>query len=393
MRAVGIICEYNPFHNGHKYQIERLKAEGARVVCAMSGNFTQRGEAAIIDKYKRAEMALLGGADLVVEIPFPYSCSSAEFFAFGGVSALLSAGVNEINFGSECGDIELLESAADIMLSDAFIAKRDELSGGEIGSAAAYFEAYRQISGRDADFGSNDILGIEYIKAAKKLSDDVSFSTVKREGTPYRSETLTEDEFPSASAIRARILDGGIDRLESFMPSEAVQILKNAVSDGEYSDRDRFGNALLSHLRLASPKKLADLAEMGGGLFNRLCSAAEKATDLDSFHSLASTKKYTDARIRRASIYALTGVREDDLKSQPKYFNLLGASSSGREHLATIRRDPSNRILTKPADALSLAGAERQAELSRLADAFYTLCLKAPREAGYYLKCGAVIVD
>ena len=168
MRTAGIICEYNPFHTGHKRQIDILHGMGYDcVVCVMSGNYTQRGELALFDKYTRAKSAVLGGADFVLELPFPYSSFSAEGFASSGVFILASLGVEAICFGSECGDISLLEIAADALLRGAFSDIYSKPVKCGRGSAAAYFDAIAEITGRDISLLSNDILGLSNVAAIK----------------------------------------------------------------------------------------------------------------------------------------------------------------------------------------------------------------------------------
>ena len=165
MKTVGIICEYNPFHNGHAAQISALRQMGfERVVCVMSGNYTQRGELSIADKYTRAEAAVCGGADVVLELPYPYSSLSAEGFARAGVHILSSVGVDAISFGSESADIELLAAAAEAISSREFVEKYSQNI--KCGSAKSFFSLIEEHIGRDCSILSNDILGVAYFKAA-----------------------------------------------------------------------------------------------------------------------------------------------------------------------------------------------------------------------------------
>ena len=207
MKTVGIICEYDPFHNGHLHQIELSRKSGAdTVVCLMSGNSTQRGSFACADKYVRAEAALLSGADLVLELPYPYSSSAAEYFAAAGVAVLDSLGVDELNFGSECGDIDLIYSAAKVTASEEYVKEYRNILEKEpsTGAAEAYAKAYLKISGRELPTMPNDTLGVAYCRAAIKLGTDMRLTTVKREGAGFLANELDEkDAFPSATAIRS----------------------------------------------------------------------------------------------------------------------------------------------------------------------------------------------
>ena len=207
MKTVGIVCEYNPMHTGHKRQIDFARANGAEcIVCVMSGNYTQRGEFAVADKYTRARAAAMLGADLVIELPFPFSSMSAEFFSRAAVHILGSLGVDTICFGHECEDVSTLFSAAEAFCSKDFLEKLSQ-SGG-IGTAKSFFDAYREISGNSYTLGSNDILGAYYISAAKSLFPDMSFLPIRRSGADYKETKLLSDTLPSATAIRNALKDG-----------------------------------------------------------------------------------------------------------------------------------------------------------------------------------------
>ena len=209
MKSVGIICEYNPFHNGHAAQIEILRGMGyERVVCVMSGNYTQRGELAIADKYTRSEAAIRGGADVVLELPYPYSSLSAEGFARAGVHILSSVGVDAICFGSESADLDLLTAASDAISSKEFVEKYSQSVKG--GSAKSFFSLLGEHIGRDCSILSNDILAIQYIAAIKSLAVKLDVVSIKREGAAYSKIELSQNELPSATAIRRKIAADGM---------------------------------------------------------------------------------------------------------------------------------------------------------------------------------------
>ena len=227
MSVFGIVSEFNPFHLGHEYLIRSARDMGAEsVVCVMSGNATQRGELAITDKYTRAEAALCGGADLVLELPFPWSSASAESFAFAGIS-VLSSFCDTVIFGSECGDIELLRRVAEFTSSPEFKERYTALLTNGEQSAAAYAALVGEVS--STALSSNDLLGVEYIKAAKTLGVDLNFVTVKREGSAYRSAEMSSGDFDSAMAIRAAISNGdNLEMLKSRLPLASFDILASA---------------------------------------------------------------------------------------------------------------------------------------------------------------------
>ena len=381
--AFGIVCEYNPFHNGHLHQINEIKKVTEEpIICVMSGNFTQRGEVAIADKYARAKMALESGADLVVELPVPFSIASAEYFAAAGVSILARMGVNKLSFGSESADAEKIMKIAQIAASEEFKDECSNLSK-EQGSTGAYFDLLAKKSGVSG-IKSNDILAIEYTKAIIKNGYDMQICPIKREGNAYRDTKLSLGELPSASAIREAISKGKIDDIRSFVPDSTLEIL----NENELSDVEKVKNAVLLTLRLMDGDKL-DVAISDKGLVNRILDTAHECTSFNEFEYKLQTKKYTASAIRRAILYILLGVKPSDFEKMPEYTVLLGANERGREYLSSIRKNENAiRVITKPADAEGC----RQFELSKKADALYTMCFQSKKESGYYIKKSPVII-
>ncbi len=399
MKTVGIICEYNPFHNGHKRQIDILHGMGYDcIVCVMSGNYTQRGELAMFDKYTRAKSAVLGGADIVFELPFPYSSLSAEGFAAAGVHILASLGVSAISFGSECGDVRLLEQAADAVISSSFAEIYSGLLKGGRGSAAAYFEAINTISGNDLALLSNDILGISYISAIKRSGYDMKIIPIKREGAAYNEKMLSSGTLPSASAIREAVKTGGesLDYLLcEHIPEMALSPLSDAKSRGVAPVFiDSIGGDAVSFFRLMSPDELAvraanrscggvSIAEDGVGICERICNAARVCETFDELRSKAYTSKYTDARINRVMLFSLLGVSDKPAKSLPEYTTLLASNNTGRVFLSNIRKSDGITVVTKPSDA---PGDSIQRKLSEAADRFYTYAMPAKHDQNVFIK-------
>ena len=287
MKICAVICEYNPFHSGHKHQIDTLKAMGYDcIVCAMSGNFVQRGEMSMTDKYTRAQMAIAGGADLVVELPFPFSCLSAEGFATAGAHILASLGVDAISFGSESEDISLLEKMADATMSAKFPKiYADIQKSSSYGSASAYFAALKQLTGEDTELFSNDILGISYIAAIRRMSASVDIVPIRRKGASYNESELKDGVLPSASAIRkaAYSSDNNFTSVENHMPQAALNILRAATNEGLSPVLlQSVGENILSFFRMMSAEEIRQRAisrcgggnticEDGCGLVERLC--------------------------------------------------------------------------------------------------------------------------
>ncbi len=384
--AFGIICEYNPFHNGHLHQIREIKRiSDEPIICVMSGSFTQRGEAAITDKYTRACMALLGGADVVLELPTPYCFSGAEYFARAGVRILDSVGVDTLCFGSECADGDRLCRIAEIAASDAFREKCRRLAKDE-GTAEGYFDLLSLESG-EKNLSSNDILGVEYCKAIISTSSPMQVLPVKRNGAEYAEKNLTPGENPSATALRECILHGDLKKISEFVPQTTLDILKSA----EIAFLNNASDAILLTLRLLSANTVDAVRDTG--LVNRLRDTARATTNYDSLMREVGTKKYTRSALNRAVLYLVLGVMRKDLESAPAYTTLLGANAKGREYLAKIRKNAMPiPVITKPADAHALCGAERQIELCERAESLYTLCFENKKDTSAYFKCSPVII-
>ena len=357
MTVVGIVAEYNPFHLGHKYQIDKIRemfGKDTAVVAVMSGNYTQRGELAIFDKYTRAEAAVLAGVDLVLELPFPYSMSGAEFFARAGVSILDSLGVVDyLCFGSECADIEALKKAADA-LCDEILPKE------ESHDARGYADKCEDIckmSGISAEiFSPNNILGIEYIKAIKSLESNIVPITIKRIGAGYNEEKTTSKAFQSAMSIRSLLRDRDDSALD-YIPNETKNTIIRALQNGEApTDQSRLDTAVIASLRLNSPKASEhELHDLGGGLYNRIRNASFFTDNILSLTELVKTKKYTTARLRRAIWYSYLGVTSSDVRALPTYTRVLGMNASGCALLKRIKKASAFTVITKPSITAGLS--------------------------------------
>ena len=348
----GIVCEFNPFHNGHAYLLESARVLGAdNIVCAMSGNAVQRGELAVADKYLRAEAALKCGADLVLEIPYPWSASSAEFFALASIR-ILSRYCKAIVFGSECGDIELLQTVAEFTLSKDFVETFELRKKSGEGAASAYFSLISEKMGRE--LSSNDILGVEYIKAAKKIGADLDFYTVERKGSAYRENSLGLEKNPSATALRNEWSLGSAV-FDEYMPTQAAEVFRGAFERGEITDMSLLEKVYLAFFRFSHSEDFAKIAEAEGGIADRMCTLARESRDFSEFWETLRTKRYTDAKLRRAMLFCLTGVSAELLRSVPEYTYLLAANERGRAVLSSVKKTAGEggiKLITKPADTL-----------------------------------------
>lgn len=399
MRTVGIICEYNPFHTGHKRQIDILRSMGYDcVICVMSGNFTQRGEMAIFDKYTRAEAAIRGGADIVVELPFPFSSFSAEGFANAGVHILSSLGIDAMSFGSECGDVSLLNRAANAICSPEFASVYYGLQRGGLGSAAAYFEAIKNISGEDISLLSNDILGISYVAAIKRLGAQLDIVPIKREGAAYNDKELPQNSHPSASAIREAVKNSALELgqlLNEYIPKNSLCALLKAKNCGLGPiDEDNTSREILSFFKLMTPLEITvraisrsnggeHIAEDGCGIIERIRNAALSASSYCEFINACYSSKYTNARVNRVILFSLLGVSDKLTNLLPEYTTLLGANDTGRKLLANLRKTCDFNIVTKPADAPEHS---IQKTVSEAADILYTSAMPQNKGPYFFIK-------
>lgn len=373
MRTAGLVVEYNPFHNGHLYHIQQARkvCEADCIVCVMSGNFIQRGEPAIINKWARTKAALSNGADLVIELPLVYAMASAEYFSYGAVKILDSLGVvDSICFGSESGSIEELDIFASILANEPDQYK--QLLKAELFKGLSYPSARQAALSTylDSDHGpkrynpevigsANNILGIEYLKALKKIKSRITPYTIKREGNSYTSELLT-GALSSATSIRKTVSENGSasleQMLESAMPESSLNILMEEINNGRgpvfQSD---FEAIILNEIRRMSVEQLRQYPYLGEGLENRLKSCADSCGTLEELINCTITKRYTRTRINRCLFSILNGITNTDIDTfvkdkGPQYIRILGFNSVGKKLLKTIKKTAKLPIITKTAD-------------------------------------------
>ena len=377
MSAVGIIAEFNPLHTGHKRLIDYAKTLGDTVACVISGNFVQRGDVAIISKQQRAKFALLCGVDIVAELPVLWSMSTAQNFALGGVWQLYNLGCQKIVFGSECGDIDALINAADVLNSDGFFEKVSEKAKSGVTFAVARENAAQEMG---VDFtllrGANNNLGIEYILAAKKLNLPIEFHTIKRLGAGHNSNEI-DDGFVSSSFIREELLKSNIGYTERFMPRE----IRGIITPEHLADIKRLENAILCSLRTKSANDLKNLPDISEGLENKIYFSARVATSLDELYNMIKTKRYTMARIRRLVLSAFLALDNRFFMTTPPYVRVLGFNSNGLEHLKTPQG-----IIPVITRALQIKNLDDDAikvfETECRATDIYNLALGVPLECG-----------
>lgn len=358
--VVGIIGEYNPFHNGHAYHLEKSKQEAHAdySIAVISGNFVQRGNVSLIDKWSKASMAISNGIDLVIELPTIYSISSAENFAYGAVKILDSLNiVDYISFGSESCNIDVLEKCADVLYKEPpkFVnLLNHELSKGlsfpkaRENALLMYLNDIRKYSNILSN--PNNILAIEYIKALKKLKSSIRPIAIKRMNVGY-NELEVKNNFASATAIREKIKTDKPAGLSKLMPPNSYRILYNSILKGHYvKDIENFEKEIIYTLRKMSLKEIANLPDVTEGLEHNIKNAANSCNTIEEFMNIIKTKRYTNTRIQRILLYALLGISKDDMKvsfkAQP-YIRVLGMNNKGKELLSVISRsNPNLNIIT-----------------------------------------------
>ncbi|MBE6576477.1 MAG: nucleotidyltransferase family protein [Ruminococcaceae bacterium] len=392
MKTIAIICEYNPFHNGHAYQLSRLREEhpDAVLLCIMSGYFTQRGEPAIISPYARAEAAIGGGADLVLELPQPWASASAEYFAAGGVAVAHGLGcVDGLAFGCESADPEApmrVAEGLDSPLLQAQLAAPPENPAE--GIAARTARLYRECIGDDGGMLSapNNLLAVQYCRALRRLNSPIRPLPMLRRGSGYH-DTALAGENPSATAVRRALRQGSdVSTLADYLPPSSCAVLKREIEAGRGPVfPDNLSQAILSFYRLADPGTLEGCASMTGGLHHRLISVAHEACSAEEMFTLAAAKHYTDTRLYRAVLQGMMGITPTDLAASPAWTLLLGASQRGLSLLRELRRRDSLPVITKPAD-IPAELFPRQAELHRRAAALYTLAMPTPAPSAEFIK-------
>ena len=381
MRICGVVSEYNPFHKGHAHQITEAKSllgEDSAVVCCMSSDFVQRGDAAILPKHLRAKAAVLGGADVVLELPAPYALRSAEGFAQSAVDILLGTGVlTDLSFGAEDADADLLRETASLLLEHQTV--QDTLLHLKTGisyAAARERALYARVKEKAEILQKpNNILAVEYCKALLRRESDVNILPVARKGAGH--DEGTEGEFASASYIRQLLREDKVDEALPYLPDSTAALLREAMEKGlALVDQSRLENAMLSTLVRLTAEDLAALPDANEGLDNRLLEAIRKGRSIEEICAQAKTKRYALSRIRRMVFCGCLGITREESMTPPPYARVLAFSDKGREVLKAARKQATIPLITKPAHAFDLGGdARRIFEREALACDLYNLAL------------------
>ena len=371
MKTVGIIAEYNPFHNGHLYQMTEAKRITGADYCVivMSGNFTQRGTPALLDKYSRCEMALRAGADLVIELPVCYATASAEFFAKGSVAILDKLQVNSLCFGSECGEIAPLQSAATILANetDDFKEKiKQKLKDGMSYPSArsqTMAECYGKYQSKSLSIDEallntpNNILGIEYLKALYLRSSNMETYTIKRKGSGYLDTELVNTKYCSALAIRKHLSENkDSTQLHDFLPESCLEIINQKMEKGYPLFTDDFSSMLYYRLLSLQSDGFQSFFDVSGFLSDKILKNLDSYGSYTKFsNELLKSKDLTQTRINRCLLHILLNIKKSDLTAYVTggdvfYARILGFRKDSQS-LFTQLNKKELPLLSKLADA------------------------------------------
>lgn len=390
MKTVGLITEYNPFHNGHAYHIEKAKMlTGAdRVIVVMSGDFVQRGAPAVMPKHLRAESALLSGASLIIELPVCFATGSAEYFAQGSISLLNQLGcIDSICFGSECGDLHLLKEIAQILANEPIeyqTALKQALKEGASFPAARqealniYSDKYSEILA-----SPNNILGIEYLKALAKIHSKMEPFTIKRIGAGYHDMDIN-GQFSSATAIRSDIYQLAdvnssseslpLTHIQTQVPSSCHELMKKNYQTRYPVKADDFSLLLKAKLLSETAGSLSHYLDMSPELANRILRLRNDYLSFEQFCDLLKTKELTRSRISRSFIHVLLGITNDWLtamKAPAPYARILGFRRDHADLLGILKRTSDIPLITSPARAVLADTAYQMLELDIYASDLY----------------------
>lgn len=376
MKITAVICEYNPFHKGHEYHIQKIKEAYPHnlVVAIMSGNFVQRGDVAVFDKHTRANAAISCGADLVLELPTPYSLSSAEFFALGGIRILNALGLPyTLSFGAETPDKDMLLTVARLLADEPGEFKealQAELAKGKSYPRARADAAKTILGGEATEIleSPNNILGVEYIKAMLKTNSNADFLPIGRRGADHDGETVNRG-FASASLIRSRIAEG--QDYSELCPTDAVELFK----DAHLHSIKALDNPILGHIIKMTPEELREVPDVAEGLENRILAAAMEAQSVDELIEKIKTKRYTHSRIRRILLCAYLGITKENRADSPLYISILAHNENGQKVIAAAKKTASVPLVRNTSQVNKLKDEQIKTlwEQQRIYDKLYDL--------------------
>jgi len=345
MKACGIVVEYNPFHNGHKFHANSAKerTDSDIVIAVMSGNFVQRGEPAIVSKWERTEMALHNGCDIVIELPYAFATQKAEIFAYGAVSLLQAMKCNTLVFGSENG--EILPFLQSVELLEKHKSNIDALITKYVKEGLPYAKAY-QLTIEELNICPpidlslpNNILGLEYIKAAKKLNSPMNFDTILRIHANYHDQEINNSSIASATAIR-KLFSTKDKKIENVMPKNNISLMRQFEKTyGKLPTWEDFFPYLKYKILSSTPEQLKEIYEVEEGIEYRIIEKMRQSSTFEQFIQSLKTKRYTQVKLQRMCVHLLLNTKKEWLlNAQPSYIRLLGMTEAGRSYLNQVKK-------------------------------------------------------
>lgn len=392
MTAAGIIAEYNPFHNGHEYHIRRTREEtGADyVIVAMSGNFVQRGAPALVDKYRRTRSALMAGADIVLQIPPSYSLASAEGFAEGAVSLLMSTGVVQyLSFGTEAGTLNDISKIARILADEPSDFKKSlqkHLKSGipfPNARSRALIECCPEMTGiTELTSSPNNILAIEYLKSLIRLRSTIKPVTIRRFGAGYNDPYIPGQSGISAKAIREAVSYGSYnDSIAEYMPGESFESIREAIEKKQVLTEDDFSEMIIYKLIMERQQRYTKYLDVSDDLSDRIVNNLDKYTGFSDFCNLIKTKDKTYTRVSRALFHILLGIKDKaedsrEYTGQCPYIRILGFRKRAESLVSDMKSSASVPIITGYTDAEKNLYSEQLRQLkdeSRIEDLYFAV--------------------
>lgn len=360
MKAVGVVVEYNPFHNGHLYHLQQAKEQtGADIsIAAMSGNFLQRGEPALVSKWARTQMALEAGVDIVFELPYRFATQHAETFAEGAVSILSAAGCDTLCFGSESGDLDAFTKTITFLEenNEVFQEKIKFYTGEGYSYPKSIGLSFRSLAPSEnfIDISRpNNILGLHYIQAIIRQKSSMKAETITRKNAGYHDEHFASATIASATSIRKALFgaSGEIETIKQYVPETTyAQLIHYRDQYDGFHSWENYWPILKYKLLQSDPSELKGFYEVEEGLENRLFAAAASSCSFQQFMESIKTKRYTWTRLQRVCLHILTNTRKETMKTSQKtvnYLRLLGATEKGRSYLNYKKKEFSLPLVSK----------------------------------------------
>ena len=389
--VIGLIVEYNPFHNGHLHHIQEIDRffEDNIKIAVMSGDYVQRGEPSLINKFEKTKIALSQGVDIVIELPAFYSTQSAEIFAKGSINLLNKLSCSHIVFGSESNDLEKLKRIATISMTKEFELSLREFLAEGLSYPTAFSKALF-----DEKLGSNDILALEYLKAIKAINPKIEAYCIKREKTGYYDDE--KDNFASATHIRKILLDYNkkkedkLNKIKNLVPEFSYKILEENF--GVFSCLSDFYD-LIKYNIIKNHSNLKNIQDLEVGLENRLYKYSLENSNFDEFFNNILTKRLTISRLQRILLHSLFNLTEtitEKVKNKIPFVKILGFSTKGQEYLNYLKKSDNyseRKILTSNRDLKEILN-EEEIELFN----FNELCSQIYRIKSSYINIGYPII-